>query len=404
MKKFILQFFSLFFLFHSSFAFDGINDSTAVPGQWSIERINNWYNDLPWLVGCNYYPSTAINQIEMWQASTWDPETIEKELELAASIGMNTLRVYLHDLVWEDDEEGLYARMDEFLTICQKYNIRPWFVFFDDCHFPTAQLGEQPLPVRKYHNSGWVNSPVRELAIRYAKNEATKEEVAKLKGYVQKTMQRFADDSRVLMWELYNEPGRGHYMEPILDEQGRNLKFGDESNKLVYDSWVWAREVNPSQPVTSTTAGSVGDRNIRINRINSDLHSIHYYGTPEETKNLIIEYKKDDRPVIMSEWLARDRGNTVEGCLPMFKELNVGAVNWGFVSGKTGTVWPWSSRNTEDGRRDVAQERDEGNVVREGEAFPEPDLWFHDLFRIDGSPFDENEIRLFKRLTGVEDN
>jgi hypothetical protein len=398
----LFKVFCFFFLFHHTAAQSGINDSTAVPGQWSVERINEWYNELPWLVGCNYYPATAINQIEMWQESSWDPATIEKELKLASSIGMNTLRVYLYDLVWEDDEEGFYARMDEFLGICQKFNIRPWFVFFDDCHFPTAKLGKQPLPVREYHNSGWLNCPTRDVATRYANGKASAKEVARLKGYVQKTMQRFANDSRVLMWELYNEPGRGNHLDPKIAENGKTKMFGDESNKLVYDSWVWAREVSPSQPITSTTAGSVGDINIKINRINSDLHSIHSYGNPEKMRSLIMDYKRDGRPVIMSEWLARTNDSSVKGCLPVLKELKVGAVNWGFVSGKSSTIYPWSSRSDENGRRDVKKERKAGNVVNDGEAFPEPELWFHDLFRIDGTPFDEEEIRLFKQLTGVE--
>ena len=90
-----------------------------IQGKWSTEKINKWYEEQPWLVGCNYYPSTAINQIEMWQASTWDPKTIDKELSRAADIGMNTLRVFLHDLVWKDYKEGLYSRMNEFLSICK---------------------------------------------------------------------------------------------------------------------------------------------------------------------------------------------------------------------------------------------------------------------------------------------
>mgnify|MGYP003664550842 FL=1 len=140
-----------------------IDLKTPVPGQWSTEKANNWYAQQSWLVGCNYYPATAINQIDMWQASTWHPERIDLELSWAESIGMNTLRVFLHDLVWADDEQGLYSRIDEFLNICLKYNIKPWFVFFDDCHFPNPKLGEQPLPVKAYHNSGWVNCPARNV-------------------------------------------------------------------------------------------------------------------------------------------------------------------------------------------------------------------------------------------------
>lgn len=360
-----------------------------VPGRWPVEKAKAWYAKLPWLVGCNYYPATAINQIDMWQASTFDPATIDKELALAASIGMNTLRVYLHDLVWADDEQGLYKRMDQFLDICQNHGIRPFFVFFDDCHYPEPELGEQPLPVRAWHNSGWRNSPARDVALRFAEGAATGEEVARLKGYVQETMRRFKADERVLFWELYNEPGCG---------RGEDA---EKSKRLVYESWVWAREVNPSQPISSNTAGAVGRVNIAINRANSDIHSIHSYSSPAALERLIEEYKKDGRPVIVTEWLARTRGSTVQDCLPVLKEHRVGAVNWGFVSGKSGTIWPWKSRRGPNGERlSLNEKRARGEVVKPGEPFPEPEVWFHDLFRIDGTPFDQAEIDLFKELTG----
>ena len=374
----------------------------AVEGRWPADKANAWYDALPWLVGANYYPHTAINAIEMWQASTWDPDTIAMELDLAESIGMNTMRVYLHDLVWADDAEGLYERMDAFLAMCDERGIKPFFVFFDDCHYPTPKLGEQPLPVKEWHNSGWVNSPGRDLALRYANGEASEEEVANLKGYVQETMRRFSDDDRVLMWELYNEPGRGNSTGEDMTGtamQGRDVSIGDQSNQLLHDSFVWAREVAPTQPVCATSAGSLGDMNIAIARANSDVQSIHSYEPPQGMRRLIADYKRDGRPLLMTEWLARTRGNTVEDNLPILKRQGVAAINWGFVIGKTETHYPWSSR-----RRDqsLSELREAGEVIREGDPIPEPELWFHDLFRADGTPFSEEEIAIFKRLTGVE--
>jgi len=380
-----------------------INTTEPVPGQWSVEKINKWYKTQPWLVGCNYYPATAINQIEMWQASTWDPKQIDLELGWAEEMGMNTLRVYLHDLVWGDDEQGFYNRMDEFLDICKNHGIRPWFVFFDDCHFPNPHLGEQPLPIKAYHNSGWVNCPARDLALRYANGTATSAEIAHLKGYVQKTMERFKNDKRVLMWELYNEPGRGNGLDGDMGSSNVDTHIGDLSSKLVYDSWVWAREVNPSQPVTSSTVGAIGEKNILINDINSDLHSVHAYDGADKMRKMILDQQKDGRPVMVTEWLARTNHSTVADCLPVMKELHAGAVNWGFVSGKSGTIWPWSSRRDENGKRkSVKTERENGNVVKPGEPMPEPEIWHHDLLRMDGSPFDPTEIEIFKKLTGKE--
>ena len=370
-----------------------------VEGRWPAEKANAWYAKLPWLVGCNYYPATAINQIEMWQASTFDPKTIDKELALAKSIGMNTLRVYLHDMVWADDEQGLYQRMDQFLDICKQHNIRPFFVFFDDCHYPDPVLGVQPLPVKGWHNSGWRNCPARDVALRFANGKATEAEIAQLKGYVQNTIRRFKDDDRVLFWELYNEPGRGNSETPQKPKY-RPVQMREKSNKLVYESWKWAREINSSQPISSCTRGSVGLVNIAINRANSDIHSIHCYEPADELEKLIQEYKQDGRPVIMTEWLARTRGSTVAECLPVMKKYNVGAICWGFVSGKSGTIWPWSSRQEDGKPTSVAAKRKAGEIVQPGEKFPEPEVWFHDLFRIDGTPYDPAEIKVFKELTG----
>jgi len=361
------------------------NDVVPVPGRWTADKANAWYAKLPWLVGCNYYPATAINQIEMWQASTFDPATIDKELGWAAAMGMNTLRVFLHDLVWADDEQGLYRRIDQFLDICKKHGIRPFFVFFDDCHYPNPKLGPQPLPVKGWHNSGWVNCPARDVALRFADGQALPAEIVQLKGYVQGTLQRFTDDERVLFWELYNEPGRG---------DGKSGPIRDKSNKLIAESWVWARESNPSQPVSSCTAGALGAMNIAINRANSDIHSIHCYTPPTQLRSLILEYQKDGRPVIVTEWLARNKGSTVADCLPTMKELKAGAINWGFVSGKAATIWPWISRVG-----NVNIKREAGEVIKPGDSFPEPEVWFHDLYRTDGTPFDPAEIAIFRKLT-----
>ena len=369
--------------------------SQLVAGQWSKEKANQWYASQPWLVGANYLPATAINQIEMWQASTWDPKTIDKEFGWAKQIGMNTMRVFLHDLVWASDQKGLYSRMDMFLNIAAKHGIRPFFVFFDDCHFPNPTLGPQPLPVVAYHNSGWVNSPARDVAMRFADGQATKNEVAQLKGYIQATMRRFKNDKRILMWELYNEPGRGNN----LDGEGKKSGIGERSNKLVYQAWIWAREVNPSQPITATAKGSLGEMNVQINRRNADVLSVHSYEKAEGLEAAIKNYQTEGRPIIMTEWLARTNGSTVEDCLPILKKYNVAAVNWGFVSGKSGTVWPWTSRRENGKNLSVNEKRAEGKVLQPGDRFPEPEVWFHDLYRTDGTPFSDKEIALFKQLT-----
>ncbi len=369
-----------------------------VRGRWTLHQAQTWYDAQPWLVGTNFYPSNAINQLEMWQTDTFDEETLDRELGWSAELGMNTHRVYLHDLVWAQDPEGLYARMDRFLDLCAKHGIRPSFVFFDDCHAPGAKSGPQPLPVKGYHNSGWLNSPNRELAIRYSRGEATPEEVANLKGYVQGTLTRFADDDRVLMWELYNEPGRGRLAG---GDSGEMIAGGmkDQSNQLLLDAWTWAREIVPSQPICSTSLGSLGPRNIAIGDANSDIMSFHGYGPagPFQDRINTTRLAAPGRPIICTEYMARTNGNTFESTLPILYRQRIGAINWGFVAGKSGTIWPWSSRHN----KDVDALRASGHVAEKIEDMPEPDLWFHDVLRPDGTPYHRAETDLIKRLTGA---
>ena len=76
------------------------------PSRWTEKQANDWYAKQPWLVGSNYIPASAINELEMWQAETFDPAQIEKELSWAEGLGMNTMRVFLHDLLWQQDAAG----------------------------------------------------------------------------------------------------------------------------------------------------------------------------------------------------------------------------------------------------------------------------------------------------------
>ena len=361
----------------STFLFAQVEE---IPGRWSVEKAQAWYDEQPWLVGCNYIPATAINQLEMWQKDTFDPETIDKELGWAKDLGFNTLRVYLHDLVWEQDPEGLYDRMDTFLNICKKYGIKVLFVFFDDCHRPDPVIGEQPPCVKGFHNSGWAKSPARDLVIRYHDGQATDQEKKRLKDYVQKTMDHFKDDKRVLVWELYNEPGRS---------------AEDKSIPLLMDAWRWAREINPSQPVCSSAEGSKGEVFIDIARANSDVISFHCYND-SLLEGTIQEYVKIGRPALCTEYMARPH-STFQRALPILKKYHIAAYNWGFVSGKTGTIWPWSSKK---GKDVYELRKHKEHTVQPGELFPEPEIWFHDIYRIDGTPYSQTEIDFIKKMTG----
>lgn len=323
--------------------------------KWAKEKANQWYSEQPWLVGCNFIPSTAINQLEMWQAESWDPKTIDRELGWAAELGMNTVRVYLHDLAWEADAVGFKKRIEQFLTIAEKYNIKPMFVLFDDCWNDNPKIGKQPDPKPSVHNTGWLQSPGKVVV-----NDPA--QWGRLERYVKDILGTFAYDRRILFWDLYNEPGN----------RGQKAK----SLPLLKETFKWARTVNPSQPLSS----GLWNKNLKeLNNFQlgaSDIITFHCYRMAPGLLSEIQEFKQHGRPLLCTEWLRRGHSE-VATFLPVFKKENIGCYNWGLVSGKTQTIWPWGTK----------------------EGAPEPKRWFHDLLKKDGTAHDPKEAKLFRQLT-----
>lgn len=317
--------------------------------RWSVEKAEAWGAKQPWLLGCNFTPSTAINQLEMWQADTFDPNTIDRELGWAAGVGMNTARVFLHDLAYGQDPEGFKKRLDEFLDLASKHGIRPLLVFFDDCWDPNPKVGKQPEPKPGIHNSGWVKSP-SDLVAKDPK------QWNRLEKYVKDVIRTHANDDRVLAWDLYNEPG--------------NRGEGHKSEPLVRKVFEWARSVDPSQPLT---VGAWGNELDPLLIELSDVTSFHSYSPAKDVEERVKWLKTFGRPIICTEWLARTQQNVLE-VLEVLARYDVGAMNWGFVSGKTNTIYPWGSPG----------------------GGPEPDPWFHDLLRADGTPYRQAEIEAFR--------
>ncbi|MCX7804937.1 MAG: cellulase family glycosylhydrolase [Planctomycetota bacterium] len=345
--------------------------------RWDTGRAAAWYERLPWLVGCNFLPSSAVNQLEMWQAETWDPATIERELGWAGSLGFNVLRVFLHDLLWTRDGEGFLKRVDDFLGIADRHGMRVIFVFFDDCHRPSPKPGRQPPPVPGVHNSGWVQSPGREVVERFHDGTVPEEERRRLADYVRGVLIRFGGDRRILMWDIYNEPGQ--------------TGAGNDSFELLSETWRWAREAAPAQPLTSCLEGSVGEKNAALNRENSDVVTFHCYSGPklEET---ILRHKETfgRRPLICTEYMARELGTTFRHSLPVFRKHRVGCLNWGLVAGRSQTHFNWKTVEKLEGLKAS------GAALKPGDPIPEPELWFHDIFRVDGTPFDGEEVEFVR--------
>ena len=344
--------------------------------KWSQEKAKKWYEERDWLVGCNYLPSNAINQLEMFQLETFDEEINIRELSWAKDLGFNTVRVYLHDLLW-NQKESFTNTLNQFLDICHELEIRPMLVLFDDCHRPYPKLGKQPKPVRGVHNSGWKQSPGMAL-VHEIYEDPTHSEIPRLKRYVQEILSEFSDDERILMWDIYNEPGQ--------------FGIGDKSLTLLELVWSWAHEVRPSQTLTSCLDGSVGDEVIKLNADNSDVITFHTY-EGEKLQETIDKLKIYKRPLICTEYMAREFGSTFEFSLPIFKENNIGCYNWGLVAGKSQTHFGWSTI------LDLHKVREQGKFIEDGDEIPEPEIWFHDILRKDGTAYNDDEVKFIKKIT-----
>ena len=345
--------------------------------KWSKNQAKEWFSKQPWMVGCNFLPSSAINQLEMFQSETFDSDTLKREVGWASQLGFNTLRVYLHDLLWQDDSAGFCKRLSHFLNICAENKIRPILVLFDDCHRDDPILGVQPLPVAGVHNSGWKQSPGKNLVEAINKDTATNNEIKRLKDFVQGVMNYFSKDDRILMWDIYNAPG----------QFGR----GEKSLKLLKLTWEWAHETRPSQPLTSCLEGSVGDKIIALNLKQSDVISFHMY-EGDKIENTIKKYLQFDRPILCTEYMARELGSTFQHSLPIFKKYLVSCYSWGLVAGKSQTHFNWASI------LNLKKFLEEKKFINPGDPIPEPEIWFHDILRKDGSAFDEAEIKFIKSI------
>jgi hypothetical protein len=348
--------------------------------RWSPAAAHIWHKALPWLVGCNFTPSNAINQLEMWQPESFDLALIDAELAMAAGLGMNAVRVYLHDLLWWSDAAGLQARVDAFLEVADRHGIRTMLVLFDSCWGTHPELGTQRAPTPGVHNSGWVQSPGMAVL-------GDDRHHARLQDYVTGIVGRFANDARVLAWDIWNEPDNGPEValcDPLVLKAKADLVV-----PLLVDAFGWARDAGATQPLTSGIwlgDWSAPDLLSPIQRAQtgcSDVISFHNYGTAKDFRQRVKWLKTMGRPLLCTEFMARPVGSTFEAILPVAKKANVGAFCWGLVQGKTQTHLPWDSW-----------------------ANPYADdpsrAWFHDIFDAAGVPHDATEVEFIRKLTELE--
>jgi hypothetical protein len=367
-KKLVL---AIFFLL---FSVATISAQTPPTPRWTESHAATWYAREPWLVGSNYIPATAINELEMWQAATFDPQRIDLELGWAESLGLNTMRVFLHDLLWQQDAKGFQSRINQFLVIADKHHIKILFVLFDSCWDPNPKLGKQHAPTPGVHNSGWVQSPGAAALEDSA-------QVPRLEAYVKGVVGAFAKDSRVLGWDVWNEPSNtnaGSYKDPA---NKKELVLA-----LLPKVFAWARAAGATQPLTSGLwEGDDWSSPEKMSPTEktqlelSDVISFHNYDDPATFEKHVQWLEPYHRPILCTEYMARGNKSTFEGTLPIAKKYRVAAYNWGFAAGKTQTYLPWDSWQHPYTDR-------------------EPTVWFHEIFRTSGQPYSQQEVDFIRAI------
>jgi len=227
------------------------------------------------------------------------------------------------------------------------------------------------------HNSGWVQSPGR----AYTAHPSRLDE---LKPYVQGVVGRFRNDPRIDFWDVYNEPDNRNDPAYIRLEPAQKEAT---ARRLLVKTFAWAREMKPSQPLSSAPWLGPWDNSSELRPMEklqfeeSDIITFHCYDKIDKLKECVNNLRRYDRPIVCTEYMARPVGSTFDPNLGYMKEQHVGAFNWGFVSGKTQTIFPWDSWTKT--------------------YTNEPPVWFHDIFRPDGTPYRADEVRYIKSLTGL---
>jgi Cellulase (glycosyl hydrolase family 5) len=352
----------------------------AQPRHWTAAEANQWYSREPWIVGVNFIPSTASNELEMWQSDTFDPLAIDKELGWAESLGMNTARVFLHYLLWQRDSSGFEKRINVYLKTAERHHIKTIFVLLDSCWDPFPEIGPQLPPKPGIHNSRWVQSPGAPVLM-------DPKQYDQLFAYVQGIIYDYSHDKRILAWDLWNEPSHTNK-----DSYGRV----EPANKvelvtnLLPKIFQYARAAMPSQPLTvGLWEGdwSSPDKLTAVEKTaveNSDVISFHNYGPPEDFEKHIQWLQTYGRPILCTEYMARPTGSTFQAILPIAKKYHVAAINWGLVAGKTQTIFAWDTWKTP-------------------ATDAEPKVWFHDILRPNGRPYSVEEVEFIRSITARGD-
>lgn len=352
---------------------------------WSKEKIWEWYNNRPWIRGCNYMSADCANRIDQWQSEGFEERlaTTDKELALAKETGFNSIRIILEFLVWDEEHDSFMERFEKYIQVCAKNGISCMVVLANDCmrpkHLENNSLGKQHVDWG-YHGGRRLSQhgKLDGIGFHVLDDPDTAERYWEM---IREIVEKYKNDNRIIIWDVYNEPG--------------NAKRGELTLPNLKKAFKIVREINPIQPLTCSAwrIGMYGLNNLpeveRFALDNSDIISYHNYDDYMTNIKIIRELEKYERPIINTEWLARCTHNTVQEMFPLFYIKKIGCYNWGLVAGKYQTYEPWNCI--------WEQYEDNKNIDFDFTK------WFHDLYRANHRPYDPKEIDLIKSVCELAD-
>lgn len=355
--------------------------------QWSKERAWAWYTARPWIRGCNFMSSDCANRIDQWQAYGFEErfETAKRELALAAETGFNSIRIIPEFFVWEQEHDGFMERFERYIALAHENGISCMIVLGNDCMPPKEEfdkrmhLGEQHVDWG-FHGGRRVSQHGTFGGAGYSVLD-TREGADRFCAFARELVERYKNDERVLMWDVFNEPGNSNRKSlslPVLRHLFALIRGIDPIQPLTVG--VWSETKHPEKLPEIE----------RFGLEHSDIVSFHCYRSYADNVEILHRLKAYGRPIVNTEWLARCIGNTVEEIFPLFFAMGVGCYNWGFVAGKYQTYEPWEGM-WDNYAKDPAHN---------GWDF---DKWFHDLYRPSLHPYNPNEIALIKRFCTLAD-
>lgn len=327
----------------------------ARAGRWDPARAWTWYEQVGVIKGVNYIPRNAVNSTAMWQEDTFDKDLIDEELGWAQKTGYTTLRVQLQYVVWAMDPDGFIDRMETFLDLAEKHDLRVVFVLFDDKNFAKRDpfTGPQPEPEPGVYNARWTPSPGADDALNRAM-------WPKLEEYVKSVVGEFKHDDRMVYWDLYNRTGDNDLWEKTLP--------------LMDQTFLWAREVDPDQPLAVAAWSRLGSAMSTRMLERSDIITFQSFENASQVEDLLMLLRRFDRPVICSDWLMRQQDSTFEKLLPLFSVNRVGWFNRGLVRGKT---QQWIQQ-------------------KQYRSAADAEVWQQDVLNEDGEAYSDKEVELIQ--------